>query len=198
MDTEELKRAWGEVPDRAIVMCRKPSWRDGAPWFGYRYGRMGRWIYYHEAWDPGRMYWSWDLTNGNTEGLSDFVVIARDVSPHIAIAEAAALCVAPVGSAPTRTIIRFERGSRILWCDVAPGMLVMVYGGSVAYKHADGQGQWIREGFEEWRDGERWTWRAASLHCVQPVCGVLAVGVLDAGLVRGACGGLGARVELET
>ena len=109
MDTEELKRAWAAVPDRAIVM-----------------------------------FWQWDLTNGNTEGLSDFVVIARDVSPHTMITEAAVLCVAPVGPAPTRAITNFQRGSRILWGDVAQGMLVMVFGGSVAYKHADGSGRWVR------------------------------------------------------
>ena len=197
MDTEELKRAWNEVPDRAIVMCRKTPTYRGGTWFGYRYGRMGRWIYYHDAWDPGRMYWSWDLVNGNTEGLSDFVVIARDVSPHTVIVEAAVLCAVPKGP-PTCTIVSFYRGSRILWSDVAPGMLVMVHGGSVAYKHADGQGQWIREGFEAWGDGGQWTWLEAARHCVQPVCGVLATGVLDVGLVRGACGGLDARVELET
>ena len=163
MDTEELKRAWAAVPDRAIVM-----------------------------------FWQWDLTNGNTEGLSDFVVIARDVSPHTMITEAAVLCVAPVGPAPTRAITNFQRGSRILWGDVAQGMLVMVFGGSVAYKHADGSGRWVREGFEAWGDGERWTWLEAARHCVQPVCGVLATGVLDARLVRDTVGGLDARVELET
>lgn len=210
MDTEELKRAWAAVPDRAIVMCRKTSWRgDNAPWFGYRYRRMGRWIYYHDAWDPGKMYWSWDLTNGNTEGLSDFVVIARDVSPHTEIAEAAALCVAPVGSFPTRTIVRFERGSRILWDDVAPGMLVMIDGGTVAYKFADGMGRWIRTGFLEWTDN---SWRTAfgwdKVNLASKVCGVIASGVGEDGYrdcvdafytrLQDTVSGLDARVELET
>lgn len=209
MDTEELKRAWEAVPDRAIVMCRKPSWRGGGtPWFGYRYGRMGRWIYYHDAWDPGRMYWSWDLTNGNTEGLSDFVVIAHDVSPHTAIAEAAALCVAPVGSAPTRAIISFQRGSRILWNDVAPGMLVMI-DGTVAYKFVDGTGRWIRTGFLEWTDN---SWRTAfewdKVNLASKVCGVVACDVSEDGYrdcvdafytrLQDTVGGLDACVELET
>lgn len=151
---------WMEVPDRALVAVHSSS-RD-ATWFAYRYGSRGRWLYHNKIWDPGRLCWQWDQMHDDAR-CGDFVVI-DSVSPNQTVEWFADKCKTPCGPHGGRSAlsaIEFERGNRITWDDVRPGMVIQLKSGAVGYRLNTDGGAWVRypPGKSGWREvGSKWSW----------------------------------------
>lgn len=178
MTRADLETAWAAVPDRALVAASRTT--HPATFIGYRYGARGRWVRFYDEWEFGEVCWDWRPS----DYLIDFVVIAKDVSPHTTGAELGALCQMqwPENLQAQRTMIRFNRGARILWDDILPGMLVMVEHKHVVYRLPSGNGVWVRHACERWwsvTGNDGWRWRSYDVHGAGNggVCAVLAMDV---------------------
>lgn len=198
MTRTDLEAAWATVPDRALVAASRTT--HPATFIGYRYGTRGRWVRFYDAWEFGEVCWGWRPS----DYLIDFVVIAKDVSPHTTGATLGALCQMPWPAEPQaqQPMIKFSHGARILWDDILPGMAVMVEGGHVVYRLPNGNGVWVRHACESWWGigaGYGWQWRSHEVHGAGNggVCGVMATGVEPTDdAIRAAVGGLSAVVPL--
>lgn len=177
MTRANLEAAWAAVPDRALVAASRVT--HPATFIGYRYGDRGRWVRFYDEWEFGDVCWDWRPS----DYLVDFVTIARNVSPHITGTALEAMCgITGDHEAPARAMIKFNRGARILWDDILPGMLVMVDHKHVVYRLPSGNGVWVRHACERWwsvTGNDGWRWRSHEVHGVGNggVCAVLAMDV---------------------
>lgn len=159
---DELLRAWDDVPHGAIVQVRREGDSRGqgtGPRYGYRYIDAGRWIYSHGSWDPGVAHFPWAAVGRQV--VEEFVIVARDVSPHSPIGNLYSFDL-PM-TADLSSVCTFPVGSQVKWNDAETRTLVMDEHKSVAWRHADGKGWWIRHATAWWHeldaaDHGLWTW----------------------------------------
>lgn len=161
---DELLRAWDDVPHGAIVQVRREGDLQGSgtgPRYGYRYIDAGRWVYSHGSWDPGVAHFPWAAVGKQV--VEEFVIVARDVSPHSPIG--GLCCYGLPVTADAGSVCTFPVGSQVMWSDAETRTLIMDAHNNVAWRHADGNGSWIRHATAWWHTLDTvsqglWTWAA--------------------------------------